>query len=268
MGKTIVSWSPVHGQAATTSNVVALAAHFALTYTHQSLITHTQLTYSTLESLFGKEMTTSRGFDSGIEALERLAKSNYLKADAVRDYTETVYKGRLDLLGGTQNQSLETPQLLEVLLKVTEDAYDLVWVDAHSGTRSNTSKRLLKKADLVIVNLPQNRYVIEQFFSGEGFPPELREKEIIILISQYDKNVKPGISRIKSKYSKKYPVLPVNYSSKFKDASNTFSITELFYRVANSNKGLEIQDFIESLAIVNKHIAKKLKLEDIEEEDE
>ncbi|MFJ7982177.1 hypothetical protein ACIQ1D_18105 [Lysinibacillus xylanilyticus] len=268
MGKTIVSWSPVHGQAATTSNVAALAAHFALTYTHQSLITHTQLTYSTLESLFGKEMTASRGFDSGIEALERLAKSRYLKAEAVRDYTETVYRGRLDLLGGTQNQSLETPQLLELLLEVTEDAYDLVWVDAHSGTRSNTSRRLLRKADLVIVNLPQNRYVIEQFFSGEGFPPELKGKEIVILISQYDKDVKPGISKIKRKYSKEHPVFPINYSSKFKDSSNSFGITELFYRVANSNKGLEIQDFIDSLTVVNKYIAKKLELEVIEEEDE
>ncbi|MFY0519313.1 hypothetical protein ACOMCU_16020 [Lysinibacillus sp. UGB7] len=268
MGKTIVSWSPVHGQAATTSNVAALAAHFGLKYTHQSLITHTQLTHSTLETLFGKEMTTSRGFDSGIEALERLTKSNLLKADAVRDYTETVYKGRLDLLGGTQNQSLETPQLLEVLLSVTEDAYDLVWIDAHSGTRSNTSRRLLNKADIVIVNLPQNRYVLEQFFSGEGFPNELKEKEIIILISQYDKHVKPGIQKIKSKYSKKYPVFPVNYSSKFKDASNSFGITELFYRVTNSNKGLDMQDFIDSLAKVNKYIAKKLELEDTEEDDE
>ncbi|SCX63193.1 hypothetical protein [Lysinibacillus fusiformis] len=268
MGKTIVSWSPVHGQAATTSNVAALAAHFALIYTHQSLITHTQLTYSSLESLFKKEMTDSRGFDSGIEALERLAQSSLLKPDAVRDYTETVYKNRLDLLGGTQNQSLETPHLLEILLKVAESAYDIVWIDAHSGTRSNTSKRLLKKADLVIVNLPQNRFVLDQFFSGEGIPEELKNKDFIVLISQYDQHVKPGIQKIKSKYGKKHPVFAINYSSKFKDSANKFEFTELFYRVVNSSKGSDIQDFIKSLEKVNKYILKKLDLEELEEEDE
>ncbi len=266
MGKTVVSWSPVHGQAATTSNVAALAAHFALTYTHKALITHTQLTYSTLESLFRKEMTNLRGFDSGIEALERLAKSSLLKADAVRDYTERVYKDRLDLLGGTQNQSLETPLLLEMILSVAEDAYDLVWIDAHSGTRSNTSKRLLSNADLVIVNLPQNRYVLDQFFSGDGFPKELKNKEIIILISQYDNQVKPSIRKVQSKYDTKHPVFAINYSSKFKDAANKHEITELFYRVTNSSKKLEIQDYIESLAKVNKYIVKKLNLEEIEED--
>lgn len=266
MGKTVVSWSPVHGQAATTSNVAALAAHFALTYSHKSLITHTQLTYSTLEALFRKEMTDSRGFDSGIEALERLAKSSLLKPDAVRDYTETVYKDRLDLLGGTQNQSLETPLLLEMILNVAESAYDIVWIDAHSGTRSNTSKRLLRKADLVIVNLPQNRYVLDQFFSGDGFPEELKNKEIIILISQYDSQVKPGIRKIRSKYDKKHPIFAINYSSKFKDSANKNEITELFYRVVNSSKGLNIQDFIASLMKVNKYIVKKLELEEIEED--
>lgn len=268
MGKTIVSWSPIHGQGTTTSNVAALAAHFALTYAHKSLITHTQLNYSTLESLFGKEMTNSRGFDSGIQALERLATSGLLKADAVRDYTETVYKDRLDLLGGTQNQSIETPQLLEVLLNVAEDAYDLVWIDAHSGIRSNISKRLIKKADLVVVNLPQNRFVLEQFFSVDGYPNELKGKEIIIIVSQYDSHVKPGITKIKSKYSKVHPVFAINYSSKFKDSANKGEITELFYRVTNSSKGLDISDFVDSLAKVNKFISKKLHLEEIEEEDE
>lgn len=61
MGKTIVSWSPVHGQGTTTSNIAALAAHYALSHENHSVITHTQLNYSSLESLFGKYKTAVKG---------------------------------------------------------------------------------------------------------------------------------------------------------------------------------------------------------------
>lgn len=162
MGKTIVSWSPVHGQSGTTSNIAALASMFALKYQTRNLITHTQLTYSSLESLFGKEILEG-GFEGGMTALERLAKSHLLKTEAVMDYTESIYNGRLDILGGTK-QPESNQELVEILITILRDAYDIVWIDAHSGGYNNLSLGLLESADIVLVNLPQNRFVLDRFF--------------------------------------------------------------------------------------------------------
>lgn len=238
MGSQIVSWSPVHGQSATTSNTVALASLFALEQSYHSLITHTQLTFSTLEFLYTQGERA--GFDDGgMEALERLVKSKLLKADAIGDYTDKIYSKRLDLLVGSKKEwesPEESDKFLRAILKVAKDHYDAIWIDAHSGTFNQTSRVLLKDADLVLVNLPQNKYVIDKFFSGETFPNELKDKPCIILISNYDEEATYSIRNIKRSHKMKNLILPIHYSTGFKDASNQRAVTDFFYRAMIQRK--------------------------------
>lgn len=268
MGKTIVSWSPVHGQGTTTSNIAALAAHYALSHENHSVITHTQLNYSSLESLFGKYKTAVKGFEeSGLIAIERLIKSQSIKPDAVRDYTETIYSGRLDLLGGSYANNDVTEKMLGKLLKVTEDAYDLVWVDAHSGTRSEITRKTLNNADLVIVNLPQNRFILDHFFL-EDFPNELKEKEVIYLISQYNHESKFNIRKMKRQYKISEQVFPIPFSKQFRDAANSSNIADYFYvKTSNPDKLSESIAYMNALQKVNKYINKKfgLSIGDVQE---
>lgn len=268
MGKQIVSWSPVHGQGATTSNTVALASMFALDQHFQSLITHTQLTFSTLEHLFTEGRRS--GFDDGgMEALERLVKSKLLKADAIPDYTDTVYKNRLDLLIGSKKSSddeKEAEQILRSILRVASNQYDALWIDAHSGTFNQTTKGLLQDADLVLVNLPQNNYVIDSFFSGESFPEELKDKSYIVLISNYDDSAVYSIRNIKRKHKLKVPIFPIMYATGFKDASNQRAVSDYFFRAIGTKKGDDMYDFIQSLREVIRAIVKKMDLGEMEED--
>lgn len=263
MGKLVVGWSPVHGQGGTTANLAALAAQFALTSEVRSLISHTQLNYSSLELLFGKKKSNIAGFESGMQALERLAKSNLLKTETIIDYTETIYHKRLDLLGDSEKQTAVNPNLLQVLLKFTQNVYDLIWLDSHAGTHNALTKKLLSEADLVLVNLPQNRFVLDRFFNGDDFPEELKGKELIILISQYDEASNFNIRSIKRKYKIKYPIFPILYSRQFKEASNQQNIGELFYRAIHSKKEHPTFEFISSLEKVNKYISKELEFENV-----
>lgn len=272
MGKTVVSWAPIHGQSATTSNISSLAATFAMTYPQTNLITHTQLTFSSMESLFGKELIEAGFEDSGLAALERLAKSSLLKPEAVMDYTEAIYQNRLDILGGRKTDS-EHDSIMEMLLAITKDAYDLVWVDAHSGTRNNLTNRLLEQADLVLVNLPQNRYVLDRFFKGEDFPEELKDKKFVLLISSYDESSSFSIRKIKRRYKIKQPIFEVPYSMQFKDAANSLKLAEFFYRNREVRKDAPTYEFISSLKDINKYIAKETGfyrkgIDDREEEEE
>lgn len=270
MGKNIISWSPVHGQSATTSNIASLASVFAMNYQTSNLITHTQLTFSSLESLFGKELIAEGFEDSGVVALERLAKSELLKPEAVIDYTETIFKKRLDILGGSSKKtnSAEQDKLMQLLLSVTSEAYDQVWIDAHSGTRNRLTNHLLANADVILVNLPQNRFVLDRFFSGEDFPDVLTNKNYVILISSYDVDSSFTIRKIKRRYKIKQPIFPILYSHHFKDAANQLSLAEFFYRNRDTSKDSPVYKFINSLNQVNKHIAKQNGFNRNEEEEE
>lgn len=268
MGKTIVSWSPVHGQGATTSNLAALASSFALDYSATNLITHTQLNFSSLETLSGKNLVADGFEESGIAALERLAKSSLLKPAAVMDYTEAIYRHRLDILGG--KKSIENYEhLMEVLLAVTKDAYDVSWVDAHSGTRNQLTHSLLESADIVLVNLPQNRFVLDRFFSGEDFPEVLKMKKCIYLISCYDSNSSFSLRKIKRCYKITQPTFAVPISTYFKDAANSMKLSEFFYKNMDLDKQRPMYEFLYQLKKINKFIAKEIGLNrQVDEEDE
>ncbi len=257
MGKTIVTWSPVQGQGCT-SNTAALAAVFALNYQVQTLITHTQFSESILEEMFNKAHKMV-GFDSGLKALERLAKSDLIKPDAVIDYTETIYKNRLDILGGSQSYQGDTA-ILQSLLRVTREAYDLVWIDTTTGTPDELTENVLKSADVILVTLPQNRFALDRFFKQKkDYPAFLDEKNVVYLIGTYDSEAALNVRKIKGHYKLKR-VMSVPYSHLYKDAYNANSLTEFFHRNKLVGKNHPVYEFTNALKTISDYLAKQVEL--------
>jgi len=199
MGKTIVSWSPVEGQGATTSHTIALASILSLNVGHRSLLTHTQLAPSAMEEMYRQKKTDDFD-DGGIDGLERLVKSKLLKSDDVPAYTNTIYKSHLDFLAGknSNQQSEGDSQILNTILRAACEQYDFIWIDAEAGVNSLKTRDLLAKADLVLVNLPQNKHIIKQFM--EALPTELQDKPYFILLSQYDEKASYTLRNIKRQH--------------------------------------------------------------------
>jgi MinD-like ATPase involved in chromosome partitioning or flagellar assembly len=261
MGKLVVSWSPVHGQGTTTSNIAAIASYFALTRNNKSIITHTQLNYSSLELLFGKKKTEVEGFEEhGLKALERLIVSGFSKTDIIFDYTETIYSERLDLLGGTLDEMDLNDNVMLQILERMKSVYDVLFVDAHSGSKNELTNTLLANADLVIVNLPQNRFVLDRYFSGKDMNTHIQGKDCLYIISEYNDNTQFNIKRMKRMYPFNTKVLPIPYSKQFRDASNSQNIAEFFYtHVKNQNKGLPTQGYVDALEDITSHLEKTLQ---------
>lgn len=270
MGKIVVSWSTVHGQSGTTANAVALSALFALEQPYRSLLTHTQHEYMNLESLFVKEQRASGFDDGGMAALERLVKSKMLKPEAVSDYTDTIYKGRLDLLVGNpkgEDSLEETDHTLRTILQVAKHHYDVLWIDSHSGVKRPATRTLLQDADLVIVNLPQNRYILERFFSGQDFPEELKDKPYMVLISMYDEKAAYSVRNIKRKFKVKAPILTVPYATGFRDAANQQEVAQYFHRHLQAKKTDDSYSLISSLRKVNASLSKQLGFATLEDDE-
>lgn len=260
MGNIIVSWSPVTGQSASTSNTIAVASTMALHQSYKSLLTHTQRSTSVLDELYGKG--DSDVFqDSGLTALERLVKSNLLKPDAIADYTETVYKDRLDFLSGSQRGDSEesSEMIIKTILRQAKEKYEFVWIDAQSGTDHPLTNDILNQADLILVNLPQNRFALERFFNKTDFPEAFQEKPYFILISPYDKNAGFSLRNIKRQFKVKEPIFAIPYNTNFRDAINQDTVLDFFYRTMRVNKKDGAYPFVDALSQVNQAILKRLE---------
>lgn len=265
MGFKVVNWSPIHGQGNTTSNTTTLSLLYSIENQTKNLITHTQLQYSGMEFLLKRDQKDQSFTNSGVKAIERLMKSRLLKPGSIGDYTDTILKNRLDLLGG--NSEEVDPKLLQTVIEVANTNYDLIWIDAHSGNRNQATKDLLNMADVIFVHLPQNKFILDDFFNEKnGIPKEIAEKPHIFIISQFSTQDSLNLKKIKRLYGIDKPIFAIPYSDSVKQASNQQKVTEYILKRADVNKKHADYPYISSLRLINQHLEKGINLEKGREE--
>jgi cellulose biosynthesis protein BcsQ len=219
----IAFWSNVHGQAGTTSNLLAIAIICALQYKLKTMVTQTHFNLNNLTAgmvsdreQFQKEFL----MEIGIDALTRSIKSAPLDYEIIENSTISFLKKRLNLLPGTAKMNreiyeIDTLKAITGILRTVEMLYDIVFIDANSGKNQLTNK-ILEEADLIVVNLSQNKNMIEEFKLNYKFP----KKKVFYLFGHYDTNSRYNINNLKQSYnwlnSKNTAVIP--YNTEYMDA--------------------------------------------------
>lgn len=269
---TVAFWGPVHGQVSNTSNLVAASSVLAIEEDVRVMITQTQLAHSTLESAFLKDQDEGDLLafsETGLDGLERLARSKRLTAEKVADYTIPVLQGRLELLLGSAKPrnmiEANTNSVLDTIFTVAKEHYDYCFIDVHSGTQNMMTKRVLDEADLIVVNLNQNIQLLNRFFNKEDWLEALDYKPYVIVLSQYDPASQYSVKNIKRRYNCKQPILTVPYNTAFRDSCNDRNTIEYFLRAKNFTKNNENAFFMKELKkLVNQIISSTNKLQQSE----
>lgn len=205
----ILFWSPVHGQTATTSNILATSLLTGLYFRKKLVLTQTQFKFNNLEApIVGANAynTDSKEFfrEIGIDTLIRNFKASKLDKETLENCCISLDNTNVILLPGTskiirESFEYEMEAVMLSLLKAIESIYGIVFVDISSGENS-LSKVLMKEADLVVVNLSQNMGITDLFMKhyAEDIPQKL-----FYLFGKYDCNSKYNIHNIRRKYRKK-----------------------------------------------------------------
>jgi len=260
-------WGPVPGQAGTSSHAAAVAAMLALDYQLRVLVTQTQQGPSLLET-----SDSSRGAESfldgrgGMDAVERLVNCGMLTPEGLRDNTDSVILGRLDLLQGPatcDEESLE--KALPLLAEAAKRHYDLTLIDVGSGKDNRLTRTVLELADLIVVSLNQNVSVLEPFFGKREWPSALQSKPHLYLLGRYDRHSRYSVKKISGMYrvpAKQLFAIP--YNSKFLDAQNDRRVVEYLLRATQAKQGFleynEEVSFISSLREAGDNLLKQLAL--------
>jgi hypothetical protein len=266
----VAFWGTAHGQVATTANVIASATIIGLEYSLRTLVAHTHWSRSTLEAAFLKhtsyrEESLVDFSDTGIDALERLARSGRLTPEIIQDYTKPILKDRLDLLSGTTKPDEEMfssiHEVIPGIFATANKFYNLSLIDVNSGSKNTLTNTVLRSSDLVVVNLNQNISLLERFFSKEDWPDVLDEKPFLIVLGQYDPESKYTATNIARRFRYKGPIYTVPYCTAFMDACNDRNVLDFFLRNRYVTKGHENYAFIQEVRKLGKAILEHLKID-------
>lgn len=252
----VAFWSPYHGQTATTTTALAIGSMVAITNNYKVLLGHSHFERSTLERCLihqrkGLEGDPLSFNDNGMDALRRLAKNGRLIPEMVSDYTTPLLAGnRLDLLQGIagyySDQEMEEINLLGKIFTSAKAAYDLVLIDVHSGMNQSLTQKLLEDADMVVVCLNQNLWLLHDFFHDKATQELLKGKRIVYHLSGYNSNSRYTVKNIKKLFNLE-AVMVTPYNVELMDACNTGNALDFFMRHIGSSKKDRYYPFIASM---------------------
>ena len=269
----IVFWSPVHGQARQSSNLLAVSLHMVMKQHKKILITQTQYRMNDLEDAAvgraGKKDFRDRFYqDMGIDSLIRCLKRKRIdKADVENCCIQLLPEEDFLLLPGSQRENYEVFQetvgeAVHTILEEVEKYYDYIFVDANPG-RDRISRQLLRAADLIVVNLSQNVGVIDRLFWD--YPEELKGKRVFFLFGSYLSDSCYNLSNLRYRYElirrNNAAVIPMNVG--FMDAIAGGNVRNYFAKNLECELGdmnyMFMQEVRTTVQKIEEYIVKKSK---------
>lgn len=231
-------------QLATTSTATAVASMLSIKYPYKTLITQTHYGDMSLESsFFNMDKLGSKGnldiSDTGVDALDRLLRSNKLTPENISNYAKSILKGRLELLYGSfKNDKDSYARILEtfpLIIDYASQFYDIVLVDLNKGYDSSEVNQILQKSDLIVLSMSQNRQMLKKIFKSMDTLKILQEKTIIPVLGRYDRFSIYGTKNISRSFNFRKPIYTIPYNTQFFDACNEGKALEFFIANANAN---------------------------------
>ncbi|GAB6990070.1 hypothetical protein [Paenibacillus pini] len=268
---TVAFWSPLQGGSGSTAHTAAVASCIGMDYRLRMLLGHGGMAGERIEGAFPANRTTMDSLlsfqDQGMDALERLCVNRRLNRDNFRDYTISLLPERLDIVTGNGKKEGTMPgyrpQLLNTIMTVANQYYDLVAMDAGcgcDGSRHPGDQALLDSADLVVVSLTQSIQGLEEFFTGENVPGVLKDKPYMIVMGRYDRDSHCTLQNVKRRFGFKGSIHGIPYSTDFMDAWNMHGVMSYMQRSRNLNARHPSSKFYESIRGLSKDILNTLDI--------
>ncbi len=247
----LVFWSNVHGQAGTSSNMLAAAMMNDLMYGNKSILLQTQFEMNQLEIplLTERKREQIRNYNIGVDRLIQGIRAGMNAKQLLTSSCISLSKQCIDFLPGTNMHHREyyengIKETFKEIIALAETCYEMVYIDASAGMNEFV-QMIFEEADVIIVNLCQNKRVLEDFFLRY----EIDAEKMIFVIGSYDfeseYNKKNLCKKIKA--LRKDITFTVPYNIQFRDAMSRASLTEFFLQNMECEKDDDNYEFIREL---------------------
>ena len=235
-------WNPTGiGQTGTTATMVSIANSIAITNPkYRILLAQTHFQNMKMESAyFDMDRMRSKGnlddiTDIGVDALERLLRSNKLNGESIGRYSKLKNTSIEVLYGSFKADKDSFKRVLETIpfmLDYANQSYDMVFVDLTSGTDVKEVNDILAKSDVIVVTMNQDKEIIQAMKKSFDTLKILQEKPVLPIFARYDQFLTYNCRNILRTYNFKFDkrdVYTIPYNSQYFDAINDGKSLEFF----------------------------------------
>ena len=242
-------WNPTSSaQTGTTVSMVAVANSIATRNSkYKMLLTQNHFMNMKLKSsYFNMDKMASKGSldnitDTGIDALERLLRSNKISPESIKTYSEPKGPSIEVLYGSFKGDTDSFGRVLETIpfmLEYAVQCYDMVFIDLTKGTSVKETNEILQKSDVIVVTLNQDKEVLKEMAKQFSTLKILQEKSVVPVFARYDRYLTYNAKNILRTYNFKFDkrdVYTIPYNSQFFDACNDGKSLEFFAENVNAD---------------------------------
>lgn len=269
----VTFWNNKKEQTGKTLSIAAISTYMAIEHNKRILIVSTGKDDKTLDNCFWEERkikknlglfgpNTRVAMEEGISGLIKIMKSNKLAAENITNYTKIVFKDRLEVLQtfkGEQDEYRELCRMYPDIINLANNYYDLVLVDLDAEVSEDIADQIIKTSNLVVVNLSQRLYSINNFLEVRQDNSIFNSKKALLLIGRYDKYSKYTIKNISRYMNEKNKVSTIPYNTLFFEASEEAKVPDLFLRLRKVSDDDRNEFFLQEVARTAENIMYRLE---------
>ena len=252
----ITFWSNNEKTIGQTVSASVAATVMAMEKNYKILLIGVDIDNNTIENCFGSQQSNKNiiknivtvpqiNLDTGVNGLIKIAKSNRVTPEMIKDYTRIIYKNRLEVLYSSTNKEFTIEEQIECYKTIILSAakyYDYIFVDLKKGLRYQAVLDILDISDLIVLNTEQGINSLEEF-SKTYETKRFYNTKLIWNICKYDKKSKYNTKNLTRTIWKKEPVFGIPYNTLLFEASLEGKVPELLLRirtVKNDDECLEL----------------------------
>lgn len=258
-------------QVGKTLSLVAIATNMAIEHNKKILIISASYNNDTIKNCYWGDGTSKKGLlfrhqnkislDNGIEGLAKIVKSNRITPELIADYTKTVFKNRLEiLLGFEQNISFLDEEIGSTyvdIVKLADKYYDLIFVDLDNELEKNATREILEVSNVVMLTSSQKLTSINALKPVKDM---IARNKSLFLIGKYDRKSKFTTKNLTRYLGEKREILAIPYNTLFFEASEEAEVPDLFLKLRNiKDQSDENQYFMSQIKRVSAEILNKIE---------
>lgn len=222
-------------------SLVAIATNMAIEKNNRILIISTTNTKDAIENCFFEESeskkaklgifsssTSTLDTESGIEGLSKMIRSNRISPEMITNYTKVVFKDRLEVLLGTDNQGVAVQEEYIEIINEARKYYDKVFVDLDLNLREDVREKIIQISDLIVLTSSQRLKSLKKLKENKSKVSEFQKSKTLIMIGKYDKFSKYNSKNITRFLEEKNQVITVPYNTLFFEACEEAGVPDLF----------------------------------------
>lgn len=246
----ITFWSKTKKETAQTLSMIAIATYMAVENNSRILIIDTNFSDKTIQNSYFVDKSTSTkkvikelsggkiDIGTGIEGLAKLITSGKSSGDSITDYARVILKGRLEAILSydprTEEDKNRIVSVYKDLIKLANQQYDYVFVDAQKGLETPFINEILDISHVIVYNITQRLRDMDEYIELKSTNPIFKTEKVLPLIGRYDRFSKYTKKNIARYLGEKKEIPAVSYNTLFFESANEGGIGQYFLKFRKS----------------------------------